>query len=491
MQQILRGGAEMTDNYRDFGETSMVDNQRKLSHFNDITDELIQLALDNIYDSVILINADGIIQFMSKNYENRFTTSNKKAVGQHITKMIPDACLPRVLETGKAEIDFAAKINGKFRIISRIPLKRKGQVIGALGKVMFWKREKLLDFCDYWKVSQSKAETHSLYDYSSHETQLADIIGNSSAIHRSKSIAALAAQNDCSVLIEGESGTGKELFAKAIHQISSRRENAFICVNCASIPRELFESELFGYKPGSFTGAFRTGKIGKFEAAHKGTIFLDEIGDLDLSTQSKLLRTLQEKEIEKIGSQHPIKIDFRVICATNQNLKQKVKTGLFRLDLYHRINVFEIELPPLRDIKEDVPLLVDYFMYTLREEGRNKKNVMSVSKDVSNLLQNYGWKGNIRELKNVIQRAFVFCMGSQIEIGDLPPNFIKTVSDSVSEKFSSKRPLSSLKCVTELAEKQAIIDTLRFTGNNKVKAARLLDIHRTSLYQKLKKHGLA
>ncbi|MDY6790452.1 MAG: sigma 54-interacting transcriptional regulator [Thermodesulfobacteriota bacterium] len=480
----------MTNNYRDFGESSVVDNQRKLSQFDNITEELILTAIDNIYDSVILINTDGIIQFMSKNYEDRFMTSRKKAIGQHITTLIPDARLPRVLETGKAEIDFAAKINGRFRIISRIPLKRKGQVIGALGKVMFWKREKILDFYNYWKVSQPKAERHSLYDFSSYDIELADIIGKSAEIKRSKSVAALAAQNDCSVLIEGESGTGKELFAKAIHRISRRRENAFVCVNCASIPHELFESELFGYKPGAFTGASMKGKIGKFEAAHKGTIFLDEIGDLDLSIQSKLLRTLQEKEIEKIGTRHPIKIDFRVICATNQKIKQQVQKGLFRLDLYHRINEFEIELPPLRTIKEDIPLLVDYFMNILREEARNKRNVISVSKDVSCMLQNYDWKGNIRELKNVIQRAFVFCMGSQIEIEDLPPNFIKTVSDSVSNKFSSKKPILSLKCVTELAEKQAIIDTLRLTGNNKVKAARLLDIHRTSLYQKLKKYGL-
>lgn len=478
-------------NHKNFIESELLDNSQCLFCINDFSAGLFLAAIDNIYDSVIIVDNNGIIRFMTKNYEDRFGIEREKAIGEHITKMVPNAGLLRVLETGRPEIDFAAEIKGKARIISRIPLKKGTKIIGALGKVMFWKKEKLDEFYNFMIASRSGGERDKKYDYCPCDDEFSEIIGNSKEIQYAKYISYHAARTNSSVLIRGDSGTGKELFAKAIHQISSRRKNAFICVNCTSIPRELFESELFGYKPGAFTGASRTGKIGKFELAHKGTIFLDEIGDMDLNVQAKLLRALQEKEIEKIGSQHPIKVDFRVICATNQNIQQKVKTGSFRLDLYHRINEFEIELPPLCDIKEDIPLFVDYFMYNLKEKGgRYKKGVMSVSQDVLKLLENNRWNGNIRELKNVVQRAFVFCMGSQIEVRDLPPNFLKAVSETNMEKYSPKRPILSLKSVTEHAEKQAILETLKLTENNKVRAAKLLNIHRTSLYQKLKKHGL-
>ena len=307
-----------------------------------------------------------------------------------------------------------------------------------------------------------------------------DIIGQSLRIQKAKLIAQKAATSNTAVLITGESGTGKELFAHAIHRFSDRQDKPFVRVNCSCVPLELIEAELFGYEPGSFTGTDRRGKIGKLEYVRGGTVFIDEIGDMPLNTQAKLLRVLDEKEIVKIGAMQPRRVDFRLISATNKNLEEMVQSHKFRVDLLFRLNMFIIKPPSLREIKQDIPVIAGHFLKQLKISL--PKKVKSISNDAMDGLLGYGWPGNVRELRNVVERAYVFCNGEEIGINDLPPALLKSRSTT-----SSQNGGCPLKEVLEKAERQAIMDALRRCKNNKKAAADLLGIHRTGLYQKMKK----
>jgi transcriptional regulator with PAS, ATPase and Fis domain len=248
---------------------------------------------------------------------------------------------------------------------------------------------------------------------------------------------------------------------------------------------ELIESELFGYDPGAFTGAKKSGHIGKFEHAHNGTIFLDEIGDMPLNMQAKLLRVLQEKEITKIGSNIAINVDFRLISATNRNLPEMLGNCTFRSDLFYRINVLTLKVPPLRRIKADIPLMVESFLAKMSELV--EKEVKSISDEAMEILQIYHWPGNVRELRNVIERSFVVCKGSQIRAKDLPQNIVHARN----RLTLTAKKIQSLRETLEEAEKKAILEALRLTKNEKKSAAELLGIHRTGLYQKIKKYGIS
>ncbi|MCX5884158.1 MAG: sigma 54-interacting transcriptional regulator, partial [Deltaproteobacteria bacterium] len=311
-----------------------------------------------------------------------------------------------------------------------------------------------------------------------------NIVGNSALSLQAKALARQAAESDSPVLIVGESGTGKELFAHAIHQISRRRNHNFVKVNSASIPGELIESELFGYEPGAFTGARKQGKPGKFELAHQGTIFLDEIGDMPHLLQVKLMRVLQEKEIERIGGKTR-QIDFRVISATNLDLEAMVRQKTFRLDLFYRLNVIIIRLPPLRDIWDDILQIFNHFLNQLSLESHRK--IHEISPKAARALLQYSWPGNIRELRNVAERALIVCRGNRIELDDLPMSVtVKQAGESPSTRVLD----ASLKIRIKNAEREAIIQALEATGHNRNMAAALLKIHRTGLYQKMKKYHI-
>ena len=279
-----------------------------------------------------------------------------------------------------------------------------------------------------------------------------------------------------SVLIYGETGTGKELIAKALHYSSSRKDNPFIAVNCAAIPRELMESELFGFEKGAFTGAI-TRRIGKIEEASSGTLFFDEIGELELGLQAKLLRVLQENEIERLGSNKKIKVNFRLISSTNRDLKKVVEANNFREDLFYRINVIQLNLPPLRERSLDIPILVAEFV---KEFCIREKKALAVSDEVMKILQAYHWPGNIRQLRNVIERAVVLAKGRMITIKELPEEFL---SQQEYGRTLSKRTLKDL-------EIQAIKDALRECKGNKSKAAKVLGISRKAFYKRLRESQL-
>ena len=311
-----------------------------------------------------------------------------------------------------------------------------------------------------------------------------NIIGESESIKKVKKETIMAAQSVSTVLITGESGTGKELFARAIHNHSKRSEYPFIAVNCAAIPDNLLESELFGYEEGAFTGARKGGKLGMFEIAHKGSLFLDEIGDMSLHLQSKLLRVLQEKEVNKIGAKSNIEIDVRIIAATNKDLESMVKEGTFREDLYYRLNVIPIKLPSLSQRKGDIPLLIDYMIhdYSVKLE----KNVEGIDEVALDRMLKYGWPGNVRELQNSIEYSVNMAQGSEITVDVLPKSILE-----YEEKFEEDET-SAIETLEELEKREIQKALKRYSVYKKDKelAAKSLGISRATLYRKIEKYGI-
>lgn len=308
---------------------------------------------------------------------------------------------------------------------------------------------------------------------------LENIIGKSSEMQKVFELVKKVASSKASVLITGESGVGKEVVADAIHKLSPRKDRHCIKVHCAALSENLLESELFGHEKGAFTGADSLVK-GRFELAHESSIFLDEIGEINQNVQIKILRVLQEKEFERVGGQETIKVDVRVIAATNRDLEKEVKKGTFREDLYYRLNVIHIHVPPLRERKEDIPLLVSKFIQEFSKE--NGKEITSIDSQAKSAIFNYDWPGNIRELRNCIESAVVICSGNQIKLEDLPPNISQVTSDSLINIPSN--------VTLDEAEKIIILQTLAQNKNNKTKTAELLGIGRKTLHRKLEEYGM-
>ncbi len=315
---------------------------------------------------------------------------------------------------------------------------------------------------------------------------LPDIIGKSDAIADVADKIRKAAPAKTTILLIGESGTGKELFARAIHHLSGRRDYPFVPINCAAIPRDLIESELFGFEKGAFTGA-ESRRLGKFELAHKGTVFLDEIGELDMGLQAKLLRAVQEEEIERIGSEKSIKIDVRVVAASNKDLERAMEDGAFREDLFYRLNVFPIVIPPLRERKEDVPLLADYFIK--KYSGELKSAVNGVSDDAMELMMDYGWKGNVRELENTIERAIILCDGKTITPEHISLSPGRTYSSSIGMPMEGTLEEVAKKAL-RAAESGRIRIALKDSDGNKTRAADLLRVSYKTLLTKIKEYDI-
>ena len=326
------------------------------------------------------------------------------------------------------------------------------------------------------------------------------IIGQSDAMRQVFGLLERVVNNDITVMITGESGTGKELVAQAIHYQSGRRDKPFVSVNCAAIPEALLESELFGHEKGSFTGAIGT-HIGKFESANGGSIFLDEIGDMPLALQAKMLRVLQEREVTRVGGRKPVRVDIRVIAATNRDLTRDVENKLFREDLYFRLNVLPIHLPPLRKRRSDIPVLTEHLI--AGQNPRLGRNIMGVTTEAMNALNNYEWPGNVRELENVLQRAMIMANGTIIELTDLPANVQQareltedytaanglTLPDDLFTNFDV--PLAGkMEQLAEIFEKKIIIHALQRTSGHRQSTADLLGISRKSLHNKMVRYGL-
>lgn len=332
------------------------------------------------------------------------------------------------------------------------------------------------------------------------------LIGDSAEMQKVYEMIEKIADTESTVLITGESGTGKEMIAKTIHYSSSRSEASFIPVNCAAIPKDLLESELFGHEKGAFTGALNT-RIGRFELANKGTLFLDEVGELAPHLQVKLLRVLQEREFERVGGIKTIKVDVRILAATNSDLERAVKDGRFREDLYYRLNVIPLRIPPLRERRDDIPLLIDHFAFEFAR--KRKRQPLRFTKEALNVLFHYDWPGNVRELKNLIERLTILVNGDVVDVHDLPEkfqSFFSPTSDMTPSGNDSPECSAgnlylmdledipdegiNLNKIIDDIERDLILKAIRKAGGVKSKAASLLNLNRTTLIEKIKKMGL-
>lgn len=453
-----------------------------------IPKDLLRALLENPHESQILIDAQGIIRFLSVHSEEFYEVSQDEVIGRHILELNPESRLPRVLTTGKAELGRVFKMSGKERIVTRIPLRdENGRIVGAVGKLMFWHIKQFKELVRQVEVLENRLDYYEkeLRQVYSNRYALDRVVGESPAMQEAKRAAGQAAGSDVSVLITGETGTGKEAFAHAIHQMSARQKKPFVKVNCAAIPLELFESELFGYEAGAFTGASNKGKPGKFELADGGTIFLDEVGDLPLPMQVKLLRVIQEQEVERLGGTRTLKLDFRVIAATNRNLKEMMEKQTYRQDLYYRLNIFRLRTPALRDIPEDIPRLAYHVLSMIPQRGGPR--VARISPQAMERLVGYAWPGNVRELRNILERASLMADQGVIEVEHLPVDLLEASRPAGGRASETLLPLRE---EMARAERQAIEKALRHTGGNRTRAAELLGIHRTGLHQKIRAYGL-
>lgn len=443
---------------------------------------LFKEIIENAYDGLVMVDKEGYVQMLSRAYADFLGIHQDSVIGKHVTEVIENTRMHLVAQTGKPEVAELQKIGNDYIIATRLPILNQGKLVGAIGKILFEnvgqftalsKRMKLLEVNLKKHKSDVRDRNKAIYTFN-------QLIGRSSAFMEVKGHARIATKSDSNVLILGESGTGKELFAHSIHNDSRRSMGVFIKVNCAAIPEELLESELFGYEEGSFTGAKKGGKVGKFEAADGGTIFLDEIGELPLHMQVKLLRILQEKEIERVGSTSSKPIDVRVIAATNRNLEEMVSKGEFRLDLYYRLKVIQIRVPSLRERAEDIESLAIHFID--KYQNIMNKRVQGISEHALRLLRLYSWPGNIRELENIIERSLNFVEeGNLIGSEQLPEEITK---------HKQQVKISTLAEVMDETERNTILACLDMTYGNKSEAAKRLGISRTTLYEKMNKHKL-
>ncbi|MDI3533779.1 MAG: hypothetical protein PWQ82_144 [Thermosediminibacterales bacterium] len=443
--------------------------------------------LDIIQEGIIVTDENAIVKYINPAYCDFAGIKHVDIIGKYLPDVRPGARLPEALKKGKPFFDVPRKVGSVESYVDLLPIKYNNKVVGGIVVVkdvlMIKKLSKQLEESKE-KLTQLNQRVKDIYNA---DFCFKDIIGAETGLKSVTEIAYKAAHTDSPVLLLGESGTGKEVFAQAIHNESNRKNGPFVDVNCAAIPESLLESEMFGYSKGAFTGANKSGKIGLFELAKGGTIFLDEIAELPFNLQSKLLRVLQGKKMRRIGDNKPIDLDVRVIAATNKDIESLVNEGKFREDLFFRLAVFLIKIPPLRERRSDIPYLVDYFI----EEHENKhKHSFLIEEETMSFLKEYDWPGNVRELKNVLEFACNVTEDFKIKLEDLPRNLIKFGKyKNVIEKNSN----NSLQSMIENFEKQIIEGYLKKYGNNleaKHRISQELNISIATLYNKIRKYNL-
>lgn len=444
----------------------------KNNHYQ-IPHHVTEIILESISDGVFTVDHEWRVTSFNGAAEKITGIPRKKALGKHCWEVFrsniceTDCALSRTMKMGKAFVDTSTYIVDSQK--RRIPVvvctsllkDDKGRVLGGVET-----------FRDMSQVEELRKELEGRY-------QIGDIVSRSPSMDKIFKILPQVAESDSTILIQGETGTGKELMAKAIHNLSHRREKPFVAINCGALPDTLLESELFGYKSGAFTNATKD-KPGHFALAEGGTILLDEIGDLSDAFQVRLLRVLQEKTYQPLGGTKPVKANVRVIAATNKDLLKLVKSGKFRRDLFYRINVVCLDLPPLRERKEDIPMLVKHFIGLFnRLQGRSAKGI---SQEALSLLMFHDYPGNIRELENIIEHAFVLSPNEQIDVQYLPDNLGVPASTHIAQ--------TSINKTIRLTETQVILDSLKRNHYNRLAASRELGIHKSTFYRKIKKLGI-
>jgi transcriptional regulator with PAS, ATPase and Fis domain len=446
--------------------------------------DLMNRILDSIHNGIMVTDAEGYIIYFNKPYGDFLRVDPAVQIGKHCTEVVENTRMHVVAKNGEPEINYSHMIRGRRMVVQRIPIKKDGKVIAVFGQVMFKNVQDVSKLAKKLSLLESKVQHYEqeLISLRSTRHTLQSIIGESAAIQALKAEALRAAATQFPVLITGESGTGKELFAQGIHHASPKRMYPFVRINCAAIPKDLLESELFGYEKGAFTGAGAGGKPGKFELAKSGTVLLDEIGDLPLPMQPKLLRVLEDKEFERVGGTTLIRSDFRLVAATNQNLDEMLAEKRFRKDLYYRLNVIPLHIPPLRERREDILPLARHYLKQIAADASLPE--ITMEGEAESVLYHYLWPGNVRELFNILERVVSSLEGDKIQLSNLPFHLYR------GQKNFAKPSAFSIRDAHVSAEKEAIVRALKIAGYNKSRAASILGIHRTHLYKKIKQYDI-
>ncbi|MDS1142158.1 propionate catabolism operon regulatory protein PrpR [Pusillimonas sp. SM2304] len=437
--------------------------------------EKLNTILGQLKDGVVAVDLDERIETVNPAMEAIAGIPAGQMIGQRLGAVQGELSLGNTLRTGEAEVERVQQVNGKTVVVTRMPIVEQGRHTGA---VLICQDPIAIQRVDRSLRSRGQPTVRKA------KYGLANLIGHSEALVQVRQRAQTCAQSSATVLIVGESGTGKELLAQGIHNASPRQSQPFVAINCAAFPDTLLESELFGYVDGAFTGSSRGGKVGLFEAAHTGTIFLDEIGEMPLSLQTRLLRVLQEKEVLRIGATEPTPVDVRVIAATHRNLAQQVRQGEFRQDLYYRLNILLVHLPALRDRAGDLPLLARHLADKIAGRLGNRQLADdALIQAIVTAAQGYAWPGNIRELENLMERTMVF-RGPAREGGPITADELKDIAP---ELFAGQSSQPALRRGREAAEQALLRDVLAECGGNRDRAAARLGISRTTLWRKIKR----
>ncbi|PSL42929.1 transcriptional regulator [Salsuginibacillus halophilus] len=435
--------------------------------------DIVNVVLESAYEGIAVVDADARIQKLNEAYRSFLGIAPEEVVeGRLVTEVIENTRLHHTVATGVPERGQLQVMQGQNMVVHRIPIWRNQELVGAIGMLIFEGVRELYHILEHAREVQGSSEPHVKSQMAEPVTTYSfeQMIGESRALQYCKSRARKAARTQVTVLLTGESGTGKEVFAQSIHGLSERRHAPFMSINCAAIPEQLLEAELFGYEEGAFTGAKKGGQAGKFEAASGGTVFLDEIGEMPLSMQAKLLRVLEENHVTRVGGRRTIPVDVRLVAATNQNLAEQVRTGRFRRDLYYRLCVVPIELPPLRERRDDIPELVQHYAKVLAD--KHGVEAKAFSKEAMAQLMQHSWPGNVRELINVLEQALIMTEAEIVVLKHLPA-------------LEGPAPTAPTDVDAPEDEKARIEAALAEAGGNKAKAARLLGMHRTTLYKKI------
>lgn len=451
----------------------------------DAAETLHEIILESLPLGVFLCDTSGAVLYMNRAYAEHLGATPRAVIGRNIVEFIPDTRAIKVMASGVKEIgDLCMVGQGEQRktlVVNRIPLRGEdGQVTGMISLCLFSSPADLkalaakIEQLDM-KVSFYRRRMQSAL---SARFTLDSIQGESPAIAHAKTRLVNYAKTDFPVLIQGATGTGKELFANALHTLSARKDGSFVSINCAAVPLELFESELFGYAAGAFSGSSKEGKVGLIELADQGTLFLDEVGDLPLAAQVKLLRVLEEKIVHRVGSTKPHAVDFRLVTATNRDLGDFVARGSFREDLFYRINTLPLHIPSLSERGGDIPLIVRSLL------ARMGKADMEIAPEAMQALAGFDWPGNVRELRNTLIHAVSLCEGGILTLGDLPPAVAALGQDA-------PRPAAgSLREANAGAELALIRQALAANSGNMLRTAKALGVSRATLYEKCRKYGL-
>lgn len=437
--------------------------------------ELFKIILENTKEAIIAVDHEGYITAFNKAaYKILKIPRERKMNKRSVEDIFPFSDLFKVMETGEEKLGVIGSINDIMIVSNRVPIKAAGFNAGVV--VTFQNVDKIKEIES--KIRKELSSKGLIAKYS-----FGNIIGSSEKLNSTIQIAYKYSQVDSNILLIGETGTGKELFAQSIHNSSNRKFESFVAVNCAALPENLLESELFGYVEGAFSGAAKGGKVGLFELAHKGSIFLDEVGELPLSLQAKLLRVLQEREIRKIGDDKVVPIDVRIISATNIDLKEKVKSGEFRQDLLFRLDVLNLKIPSLKERKEDIEYIAKHFIEKYCKKFN--KDTPSLTCEAVEDLKRYGWPGNIRELRNICERLVVLTDSEEIKRGD-----VKNLIGSYEEKEENLKngfnvPEEKSSSVEEM-DIETVLRLMQVMKVNKTEVAKILGVSRTTLWRRLK-----